>query len=242
MKPQYTSVWGRLAAEGARPPKKDASTSQAQIVRATIELLDAEGLDALSMRRLGTKLSMGATSIYWYVANKVELLDLAMDEVFGEIALPVGGGLHWQEAASVFAHSLRQALLRHPWAIKLLGSRPSLGPNALILAEKAMILFEDAGFHGPAIDHAVNTLTAYVMGVTASESGWYEMVAATGLSPKQWLEQNESAVVASMAGRPTLHALYERTRESGDLRDDMIDRFAFGLSCVLDGLAARLPR
>ena len=75
------SVWLRPTRERTGQP----SLSREQIVRAAIELLDAEGAAGLSMRRLGTKLGSGATSLYWHVANKDELLELAVDEVLGEI-------------------------------------------------------------------------------------------------------------------------------------------------------------
>jgi AcrR family transcriptional regulator len=238
-KPQYTSVWARRAAEESRPEKKDAP-SQAQIVRAAIEILDAEGLDALSMRRLGTKLGMGATSIYWYVANKTELLDLALDEVIGEIAMPSGLRLDWLEAASVFAHSMHQTLLRHPWAITLFGSRPALGPHAVTLAEKSVVLFEEAGFRGPDISHATSALLAYIIGACATEARWLETVAGTDLTPEQWVAQTTPTVATAIDGHPRLQALQDQIC-GWDLRDSLAERFEFGLRCILDGFATRLP-
>ena len=83
MTKQFSSVW-------TRPPRpaKTSGLGRDQIVAAVVELLDAEGLDALSMRKLGAKLNAGATSLYWYVANKDELLELALDEVWGLVDTP----------------------------------------------------------------------------------------------------------------------------------------------------------
>ncbi len=88
---RFTSVWTRET----KPRRAQQGLSREQIVRATVELLDAEGMEALSMRKLGAKLGAGATSLYWHVANKNELLELAMDEVFGAVRIPASES--WRE-------------------------------------------------------------------------------------------------------------------------------------------------
>lgn len=241
-KQQFSSVWERRAArEGAgRERREQPALGEAQIVRAAIELLDAEGLEALSMRRLGAKLDAGATSLYWYVATKDELLDLVLDEVFGEIRLD-GETVSWQNAASAFAHSLRQMMLRHPWVARLLGSRPNIGPNSLRLTEWLVALFEDAGFPASDIDHATATLMAYVIGMASTEAAWRQAVARSGTSPQELQEQLRPAVEAQLDGLPRIRGLYQERKSFDPLINQEI-RFDYGLMCVLDGLAARLAQ
>src|ERR687893_1971585 len=94
--PFTSSVWTRpRRARGGQP-----ALSREQIVRAAIEILDAEGAAGLSMRRLGTRLGSGATSLYWHVAHKDELLELAVDEVLGEVYVPEAGDTPWRVGAS----------------------------------------------------------------------------------------------------------------------------------------------
>src|SRR5690348_7113452 len=82
---RHEPIWMRPTRQpqGQRP-----SLSREQIVRAAIELADDEGLEALTMRRLATKLGAGAMSLYWHIPNKEDLLDLMLDAAFGEVALP----------------------------------------------------------------------------------------------------------------------------------------------------------
>ncbi|MGK8523410.1 TetR family transcriptional regulator [Nocardia asteroides] len=79
-KQQFTSVWTK---QPRRP--RTSGLGREQIVAAAVEILDANGLDALSMRKLGAKLGAGATSLYWHVSNKEELLELVLDEFWGMV-------------------------------------------------------------------------------------------------------------------------------------------------------------
>lgn len=108
------SVWARRQREPDQP-----ALSRAAIVREAITMLDAEGIEALSMRKLATRLNAGATSLYRHVATKDELMELAVDEVFGEITLPPADSPDWRAAATEAAGAFRATALRHP------GCRPS---------------------------------------------------------------------------------------------------------------------
>jgi AcrR family transcriptional regulator len=100
------------------------------VLRQALILADNEGIDALSMRRLGRALDAGAMSLYHHVGNKEELLDGMVDLVFAEIHLPESGG-DWQAAMRARAVSAREVLVRHPWAITLMESRTTPGPANL---------------------------------------------------------------------------------------------------------------
>ncbi|SDM44312.1 TetR/AcrR family transcriptional regulator [Nonomuraea jiangxiensis] len=230
MSKSFTSVWLREPRKATTPGR-----SREEIVRAALELLDEEGLGGLSMRKLGAKLSAGATSLYWYVANKDELLELAYDEVWAEMIVPDPDEVGWREAASVLAYGMRQAMLRHPWSADLLGRLPALGPNAMHVADKMRRLFKVAGFSGLDIDFANSTLTAYVFGMTIPEVAWNAAIGVENYDP----DEMRASVTKAAAQFPDL--LERMHMDSYD--DPQAVRamaFDFGLVSVLDGLERRL--
>ncbi|MFG3442432.1 TetR/AcrR family transcriptional regulator [Nonomuraea sp. NPDC047897] len=229
--PQISSVWLREPRQSVRTPGR----SREEIVRATLELLDAEGLDGLSMRKLGARLGAGATSVYWYVENKDELLELAYDEIWGEIFLPVPEEAGWRETSSTFAHSMRTVILGHPWVAALLGRLPALGPNALRMADVLRRTFRQAGFRGLDIDYANTTLTAYVFGMVIPEIAWRQTIGDEEIDPKSMRE-----TFANVA--KDFPDLLQRLTELNDLPARTIRElsFDFGLLSVLDGLEVRL--
>jgi AcrR family transcriptional regulator len=101
-----------------------------RVLRAAVELADAEGLDAVSMRRLAQTLGVVPMALYKHVANKDELLDGMMDVLIGEIDPPAGGS-DWKAALRERILSARRSMLRHPWASRLIESRPA--PTAAAL-------------------------------------------------------------------------------------------------------------
>src|SRR5438034_7583538 len=96
--------------------------SRDQIVKAAIELLDAEGLEGLNMRELGRRLGSAATAMYWHVGSKEDLITLAGDQAWNEITLPDVTDLGWRTAAAVMATDLYAMLTRHPWLLQAFGS------------------------------------------------------------------------------------------------------------------------
>ncbi|MES9538034.1 MULTISPECIES: TetR/AcrR family transcriptional regulator C-terminal domain-containing protein [unclassified Actinomadura] len=231
-KSRAPSVWMRP--ERAR--RAQPALSRDQIVDAALDLLDAEGLDGLSMRRLGTRLNSGATSVYWHVANKDELLELALDRVMAEVAVPSGGG--WRAAATGYARGLRAMIHRHPWTVTLFGSRPMIGPNSTRVLDEVLAAFRAAGFTGFDLEYAWSAVVDYVIGAAGSEASWQR--SQPGTSAAEWVENLGPYLNRLDEERPGLasHIREIWMKETGDVLEG---RFAFGLDCVLDGLEARRP-
>src|SRR3954463_13122597 len=103
--------WQRVPRRGTRR-RRDPLTSE-MIVAAALRILDAEGLDGLSMRRVGEELNTGAASLYWHVGSKDGLLDLVFDDVIGEQEVPDPDPKRWQEQLKEVARTMREAILRH---------------------------------------------------------------------------------------------------------------------------------
>ncbi|MFJ9609894.1 TetR/AcrR family transcriptional regulator [Kitasatospora sp. NPDC101176] len=231
------SVWARPQREPDQP-----ALSRAGIVREAIAVLDAEGIEALSMRKLATRLNAGATSLYRHVATKDELMELAVDEVFGEIALPPAESPDWRAAATDAAGAFRATALRHPWLSAVLGQAglAYLGPNLMAFGERMAVLFTSAGFPEPS--RAIDAVIAYVVGMSTTEAAWLTTIARSGQSEVDFIARLMPAAQEAIAGLDLLPEAYAAAAAAPDpaaLRDT---KFAYGLDVVLDGLALRLPR
>ena len=238
--PDFTdSVWTRPA----RPRTGQPTLSREQIVRAAIELLDTEGIAGLSMRRLGARLGSGATSLYWHVATKDDLLELVVDEVMGEIYVPEPGDTPWRVGVSVMAGGMRTMLLRHPWVIGLLGIRPTIGPNVMRMGNRTVALLSAAGFHGPELSHVSSLITAHVIGSATTEAALGAAVRRSG-QPAAELQKEMEPYLEKIIEE---HADYARwRRESGvaemDLERVFMQSYMFGMERILDGLELWLTR
>src|SRR5688572_28032835 len=130
------------AAEGGRD-KPDLNREK--VLQEALELADWEGIAALSIRSLAQKMDTKPMTLYYYVANKDQILDGLVDLVFAEIETPEAGG-DWKEQMRRRAHSARKVLRRHPWAIGLLESRKETAPATLKHHEATLGALRAAGF------------------------------------------------------------------------------------------------
>ncbi|MEU7858609.1 TetR/AcrR family transcriptional regulator C-terminal domain-containing protein [Nonomuraea sp. NPDC049141] len=158
-----------------------------RIVRAAIALADADGLAAVSVRKVAAKLDAGPMRLYRYVATKEELLDLMVDAVYAEIH-PPGPGDDWRAALRTLARRTRQAALRHEWFADLLGGRPHLGPYALAHLEASLAaLHGSPGFDNPdTVRDAVGAVRAYLVGAIRMEIAERRVERADGMTEREW--------------------------------------------------------
>jgi AcrR family transcriptional regulator len=235
----YPSVW-------ARPRRKERSTlTREQIVAEALRLLDTEGIEALSMRKLAAALDAGATSLYWHVANRDELIELVINEIYGELDVPdvpdVGEARDWQAATRRFAHSMRSTIVRHRWVVSVLDHLVVAypGPNLAQASERMLGVFEAAGFELPEAERAFTTVAAYVTGIAMGEASWHSWLARRGQTQQEWMDD-------AMRVAKGITEDYERLRatvtsyEGKDPQKAMDEDFDYGLDRVLDGLQARL--
>ncbi|WP_331721423.1 TetR/AcrR family transcriptional regulator C-terminal domain-containing protein [Streptomyces sp. NBC_00212] len=230
------SVWTRPH----RARREQPALSREQIVAEAIRLLDTEGLEALSMRRLGARLNAGATSLYSHVASKDELIELVVDEVYGEMEVPDAQEAGWRSAAAHSAQSLRAAILRHPWLVSVLGRAgfSSLGPNMMRNTDRLLAVFEAGGCDLDEADHAMKALVAYVVGMGTSEAAWLTALTRSGKSQEEWAEDLWPAVEQAAQPYPRLHAWCVSRRSSDPMGGDSTDIFTYGLDRLLNGLEA----
>ncbi|MEV6279111.1 TetR/AcrR family transcriptional regulator [Nocardia sp. NPDC051832] len=232
MSKQFSSVFTREPR-----PAKAAGLGRDQIVRAAVDILDAEGMQALSMRKLGAKLGAGATSLYWYVANKDQLLELVLDEVWGMVETPEPDDSSWREVLTTFGYNLRETLYAHPWSTELVGSFPSLGPNAFRLNDRLRRAFTQAGFSGVDIYMASGTVMCFVLGQVIPDIAFTKAFGGDKMDAAGVEERMDDLA----ADYPEMLADY-RSQIGMDAAAARAMSFDFGLLCVLDGLEARLHK
>ncbi|MFD5770341.1 TetR/AcrR family transcriptional regulator [Streptomyces sp. NPDC127049] len=233
-------LWG-TGERPSRGPKPGLTLDR--IVGAAVALADAEGLDAVSMRRVSAELGVGTMSLYRYVPGKNELLDLMLDRVQGE-ALPDGPvepPAHWREAVEALARGHLALYRAHPWLLKVNEARSLLGPNTLRgfdLCLAGLTGPHGMGLSDPETVSAIVTVQSFVAGIARMEFQTAEAAKETGVSDEEfWRAQTPYLERAMATGDyPTVAALADDTftRE--------IDQFAFGLERILDGFEVLVSR
>jgi AcrR family transcriptional regulator len=234
-------LWGG-AARRTRGPKP--GTDLASVVRAAIDLADAEGLDAVSMRRVADRLGLGTMSLYTYVQGKGELLDLMLDTVYGERPPERREPASPRAALEALAREKWDFHHRHPWTLSIASSRAVLGPNETASYEAALTVAADLGVPGRDAVAIVDAISIYVRGAAreAVEAASAERV--TGMTEMEWWTARDAILTEHMTPEryPTLGRLEAEgafavpaDTENYNLRF-IVDDFEFGLQRLLDGI------
>ena len=175
-------IWARpeRASKGPAPAR-----SRSEIASAAVGLADAQGLEAVSMRKLAATLGIGAASLYSYVLSKDELHDLMVDWVEGEEA-PAALTANWRADLTELAHRIRQTIHRHPWLTGLAAGRPSFGPHALASTEHGLTAMDDLAM---SIDDkliASEALHSFVRGFVTRELAEEQALQRAGITSAEW--------------------------------------------------------
>ncbi|WP_188197697.1 TetR/AcrR family transcriptional regulator [Nonomuraea sp. SYSU D8015] len=233
---EYVTIWMRPE-RPARGPKP--TYSRAQITEAAVRIADAEGLEAVTMRRIAAEIGAGAMSLYRYVPSRDDLIELMADRLMGELdvtGLPSGD---WRADLTRFAHELRAMWLRHPWIAGVHGVRPSFGPNQLEVIERVMGVLDA---FVPIDENLALTaiLNGYIEGVARDEADWAEEARRSGLKESEWMARNSSYFeqLVKSGEYPIFTKIAMEARHPRLRRDD---QFRHGLERVLDCIAAALP-
>ncbi|NYI05441.1 TetR/AcrR family transcriptional regulator [Allostreptomyces psammosilenae] len=225
-----------LVWERPEPPNRPAPAplSRERIVRAAIQLADAEGLDAVSLRRVAAALDVRPMRLYGYIASKEELLDLMVDAAHAEIR-PSGDG--WREVLRSLAEATRRAVHEHEWLADLLGGRPQLGPGALASGESVVAALGEVDVDD--VMPVVSAVNAYVIGAVRREIAERRAERASGMDERRWQASLGPYLERAFAtGR--FPALATVVRDAAHLDADQT--FRIGLDLLLDGIGARLAR
>ena len=219
--------------------------SRDAIVTAAVQLLDREGLAALSMRRLAEELGTGAASLYWHVGSKDGLLDLVFDHVIGEGKVPDPDPQRWQEQVKEIARSQRAASLRHPWLVRVSIGRIPMGPNALHYSERILAILRAGGLPPRLAVQGYLLLIATINGFTIDETGVEDTPSPGGSSLPSNAENQQQVAnmardyIASLPADlfPNMTALADEFALA-----DPDERFELLIDIFVDGLTRRAVR
>ncbi len=161
--------WTRVPQRAPRP-RRDPLT-QDTIVDAALEVLDADGLDLLSMRHVARTLNTTAAALYWHVGSKDGLLDLIFDRVIGEQPVPDPEPERWEEQIRDVARTMRRTILGHRDIVRLSIGRIPLGPHALRYADRVLGILRGGGLPDPLAVAGLQLLMSIVIGFAIDETG-----------------------------------------------------------------------
>ena len=201
---------------------------------AALRVVDRDGLEATSMRRVAEELAAAPSALYWHVRNKDELLQLVFDRVAGEIELPLPDPEQWQEQAKTVAREMRRVLTSHRDIARVsLGAIP-VGPNVLRVVEWMHALLRGAGLPDRVVALVGDLFGLYVGAYAYEESLGLASPTGEDLPPEQVVamlrEYWESLPPALF---PHTLALLDVLFEGGP-----DERFEFGLDVLVRGLAS----
>jgi AcrR family transcriptional regulator len=204
--------------------------NRARVLEAAIDLADRDGIDSVSMRRLGQDLGIEAMSLYTHIRGKEDLLDGMVDAVIGEIPIDVDGP-DWRATLRRNVLAARSVMLRHRWAARIIETRTTPGTANLRYMEAMTGIVLDGGFTVDLAHHAMHVLGSRVLGFSQDlydDSGVPDPEVAAA-----WATQLASVY-------PNIGALAMAASHEGGIGgcDDDYE-FAFGLDLILDGLERR---
>jgi AcrR family transcriptional regulator len=220
-----------MATQIEQDERTRAPLSRERILRTAVALADQGGVQAASMRKIAQELGVVPMALYKHVAGKDELLDGMIDVVVGEIDPPSADEVEWKAAVRQRILSARQALLRHPWASRVMESRMEPTPTVLAYMDSMIGMFRAGGFSMDLTHHAMHAMGSRLMGFTQELFN-----DTTDVDPEV-----EAEMWGQMANvYPSIYELF-RTVSHDDASvvgpgcDDQFE-FEFALDLLLDGL------
>lgn len=223
-------VWAR------ETTKRRSALTREAILDAALGLADAEGLAAVSIRRVAAELGARAMSLYSHIERKEDLLDLMYDHVAGEMYLVGELPSGWREGVLAISRSTRETMLRHPWMVDLAGQRPRIGPNGMRHGEQSLVALAELDLDAESKWRILTAADDYTLGHVIRE------VLDRGAPRRDGFTQAERDTV--------LQPYIARLMESGEfpnlaplLRTGVAgadDNFERGLKWLLDGISAEL--
>ncbi|MES5822495.1 TetR/AcrR family transcriptional regulator C-terminal domain-containing protein [Streptomyces sp. RG80] len=228
-------IWARPERTG-RGPKP--AYSRADIAAAAVRIADADGLDAVSMRRVAAEIGCGTMSLYNYVPRKEDLYELMVDLISGEYELSAEGRGDWRADMTDFARQALGIMRRHPWVVRVMSTVYAVSPNALRVLDRVLAGLEGLDVPAGTKLELFGMVNGSVMTFVANEQAIAERTRSV-----PWSAEREQAVRAEyMMGRigtgeyPHLAALFAQGVAPPDDPEGAFDRM---IGRLLDSFAPR---
>jgi AcrR family transcriptional regulator len=231
-------IWLRPEPSGRKP-----RYTRAEIASTAIGIADAEGFDAVTMKRIASELGAGTMTLYYYVRNKADIVALMQDAIFEDVLVPDGKfPSGWRNAVALIAQRTRDALVGHPWAVNSL-NQAQFGPNAMRHYEQSLAALATTTLSYPQKIEVTAILDDYVAGNATHTIETQERLRAAARDPSLFIEARAYGEELVSTGEfPELEALAEHARSTGSETSPLehLDRqFEIGLAALLDGIEQR---
>jgi AcrR family transcriptional regulator len=228
--------WSAARERPTGAPSK-APITQDAIVDAALALLDADGLEGVTMRRVAQRLGTGPASLYQHVGGKDELLELLLDRVCADVTIPEPGvgPDEWQAPLKDLLRSMRRVLSAHQDLAYVMLGRVPTGPNALAGAEGLLRILRAGDVPARVAGYAVDSLSLFVASVSYEEAIWSRLIGSTDKAEAYIKGVRQYFAALPVDRFPTLVAMADQLT-AGEHDED--DRFEFALDVQIRGIAA----
>jgi len=226
----------RLPSAPQRPSSR-APLSRERVIDAALQIIDNEGVDAVSMRRIAATLGVQAMSLYNHVGGKADVLDGVTEFIATDMGLSRQSGRGWEDGIRSVAYAFRRASLRHPRAVELVLTRQLSSPAALPVINCSLAVLLDHGFDEAAAVHALRLLLAFQVGSLLREfhaPGFGSEAGEAGEEDEESVDERRQHLADS--GFPAVAKLAPRLAEI-----DHAAEFTFGLELLIDALRQYAP-
>lgn len=234
-------LWGvRDAARRGPKPRLSAE----DVVRKAMQMADAEGLAALSMRKVAEALGVSAMALYTYVPSKTELIEVMLDRAWGEIPPPEGNPADetpgdWRMRLETKARQDWALMQRHPWMLQISAHRPPLGPNIARRYETSFRIVDGLGLSDVEMDRVISLVDDYVHGAVRASVEASEVAELSGMGDLEWWRSRSPLLTELITPEkfPTATRIAAACTAFIETEGECPNNFEFGLQRLLDGVA-----
>lgn len=242
--PSLRLLWRHRAASPEEPktkrgPKQKVSVDE--VVDAAIDLADAEGLDAVTMRAIAQRFGLGAMTLYSYVPNRDALMVLMADQATGRTVLPELPE-DPRKRLELVARLQYDELRAHPWLLEVQDVRPWLGPNMSDRYEWQLQAVDGLGLSDLEMDQTVAVLMGFAGNIARSELMKRRAEKVTGMTEAEWWAANYDTLNEVMAGShyPLANRVGTAAGEAYQAATDPARELDYGLARIIDGVLAHV--
>lgn len=220
-----------------RPAGQDQEMNLDRLIAAATIIADAEGVTALSMRRVASELDVPTMSLYQYVSSKEELIQMMVEAAIGEVSFPDPPPPDWRSRLELAARLQWAVYRRHPWLAQLMSlTRPTINSGTLAQAEWILGALDGLGLSANAMLHIQVTLVNYVRGTAVNLEQETQFEQDTGMTDEQWLDsEGAEAAVAMVLSASPMPRFAKMFGQQG-IHFNLDTLFDFGLGRLIDGI------